>query len=212
MPAQIDEAATGNFVNQITVNAPAPPENSISLTTASKATQTAGAPDASSPAMFEFQDLNVDVGHQVQAGQTLCTLANHRILAIEGRAFRDETLMLERSVEQGWPVEVDFQEKAGADWPAIEQPFRIRHISNTIDPANRTFGFRIPLKNESRSVVLDGNTQMLWRFRPGQRVRIMVPVEKLDDVFVLLADAVPRDLAEAFVFTQNVNTFELFLT
>ena len=208
VPAQIDEAAAGTFVNQITVNAPAPPEKSISLSTAPQAIQTAGEPDASSPQLFELQDLNVDVGHQVQAGQTLCTLANHQVLAIEGRAFRDETLMLERSVEQGWPVEVDFQEKAGADWPAIEQTFRIRHISNTIDPANRTFGFRIPLKNESRSVVLDGNTQMLWRFRPGQRVRIMVPVEKLDDVFVLPADAVTRDLAEAFVFTQNVNTFE----
>ncbi|MHC4879541.1 MAG: efflux RND transporter periplasmic adaptor subunit [Planctomycetota bacterium] len=208
VPAQVDAAAVGNFVNHISVVAPSPPDHSVALTVAPAVIQTAGEPNALPQPVFEVQELKVDIGHQVQAGQTLCMLANHRILAIEGRAFRDETLMLERSVEQGWPVEVDFQERAGADWPDIEQTFYIRHIANTIDPANRTFGFRIPLENQSRSVVLDGNTQMLWRFRPGQRVRIMVPVEKLDEVFVLPADAVTRDLAEAFVFTQNVNTFE----
>jgi cobalt-zinc-cadmium efflux system membrane fusion protein len=35
-----------------------------------------------------------------------------------------------------------------------------------------------------------------------------VRVEKLDNVFVLPADAVSREGPEAFVFTQNVNTFE----
>lgn len=208
VPAQIDEAAAGHFVNEISVVAPSPPNETVSLIDAPAILQTAGEPNVLPPPTFEVQDLKVDIGHQVQAGQTLCTLSNHRILAIEGRAFRDETLMLERSVEQGWPVEVDFQEKTGADWPAIDQVFQIRHIANSIDSVNRTFGFRIPLENQSRSVILDGNTQMLWRFRPGQRVRIMVPVERLDDVFVLPSDAVTRDLAEAFVFTQNVNTFE----
>ena len=33
-------------------------------------------------------------------------------------------------------------------------------------------------------------------------------VERLDNVYVLPSDAVSRDGAEAFVFTQNVNTFE----
>lgn len=208
VPAQIDEAAKGNFVSHISVVAPSPSEDAASLTAAPAVIQTAGEPHVLPQPMFELQELKIDIGHQVQAGQTLCMLANHRMLFIEGRAFRDETLMLERSVEQGWPVEVDFQEKAGADWPAIDQTFRIRHIANNIDPVNRTFGFHIPLENQSRTVVLEGNTQMLWRFRPGQRLRVLIPVEKLDNVFVLPADAVTRDLAEAFVFTQNVNTFQ----
>jgi hypothetical protein len=49
---------------------------------------------------------------------------------------------------------------------------------------------------------------MLWRFRPGQKVRVLVRVERLDNVFVLPAAAVARDGPEAFVFLQNVNTFE----
>ena len=35
-----------------------------------------------------------------------------------------------------------------------------------------------------------------------------VRVEKLENVFVLPADAVIRDGVEAYLFTQNVNTFE----
>jgi multidrug efflux pump subunit AcrA (membrane-fusion protein) len=49
---------------------------------------------------------------------------------------------------------------------------------------------------------------MLWRFRPGQKVRILVRVEQIDNVFVLPADAITREGPEAFVFSQNVNTFE----
>jgi len=135
-------------------------------------------------------------------------LANHQQLAVEGRAFPDETPFLERAVKEVWPVEVDFQEPPGSGWPAGVQSFPITHLANTIDPVNRTFAFLMPLENQFRVVERDGRTQRLWRFRPGQKVRLQVRVEKLDNVFVLPADAVARDGPEAFVFTQNVNTFE----
>ncbi len=205
---QIDEAAKGNFVSEIAVVVPSPSDDARPLQTAPAVIPTAAGQTELAQPTFEVQEVMVDIGHQVQAGQTLCLLANHQLLAIEGRAFRDETLLLERCVKERWPVEVDFQENAESDWPAIDQTFHIRHIANNIDPVNRTFGFRIPLENQSRVVHEEGNSQMLWRFRPGQRVRILVPVEKLENVFVLPADAVTRELAEAFVFTQNVNTFQ----
>jgi hypothetical protein len=53
-----------------------------------------------------------------------------------------------------------------------------------------------------------GRTQILWRFRPGQKLRLMVRVQKLENVFILPSDAVVQDGVDAFVFTQNVNTFE----
>jgi membrane fusion protein, heavy metal efflux system len=201
-PEQIDGVTQGRFVNEIAIVVPprpadAPPLTALVTPTAAKTT----APT------FEVQELKVELGQQVQAGQTLCLLANHQILAIEGRAFPDETPLLEQSIKEGWPVEVDFQEDAGADWPPLDQAFRIQHLATTIDPVNRTFAFLMPLENQSRVVEADGRTQMLWRFRPGQKVRLLVRVGKLDNVFVLPADAVARDGPEAFVFTQNVNTF-----
>jgi multidrug efflux pump subunit AcrA (membrane-fusion protein) len=153
------------------------------------------------------QELKVDLGQQVQAGQILCLLANHQRLAIEGRAFRDETPLLERSVRESWPVEVDFREET-TDWGELKQEFRIRQLANTIDPVNRTFAFRMPLENQSRVIEDEGRRQTLWRFRPGQKVRILVRVEKLDNVYVVPSNAVATEGPESFVFTQNVNTFE----
>lgn len=156
---------------------------------------------------YEVQELKAELGQQVQAGQTLCTLANHRILAIEGRAFRDETPFLERAVKEGWPVEVDFQEPEGTGWLPSKQVFHIQHLANTIDPVNRTFAFRMPLVNESKVIQQGATSQTFWRYRPGQKVRIQVPIEKWDNVFVLPKDAIAKDGLESILFTQNVNTF-----
>ncbi len=203
-PSLIDGVAEGKFVNEIEIVVP--PRPSDATTPPQPALSPGGPTDP--PPTYEVQELKVDYGQQVQAGQTLCVLANHQKLAVEGRAFRDETPLLEKSVKEKWPVEVDFQEDAAAGWGEVKQTFRIRHMANTIDPVNRTFAFLMPLENQSRVVEDEGRTQTLWRFRPGQKVRLLVRVEKLDNVFVLPADAVARDGPEAFVFTQNVNTFE----
>jgi membrane fusion protein, heavy metal efflux system len=195
----------GKFVRELTVVVPpriAPRKTSMNHGVKSES----ALPDDEH--VYEMQDLKVELGQQVAAGQTLCSLANHRSLAIEGRAFRDETRLLERSVNDGWPVGVDFEEDGDADWPALEQTFFIHHIANSIDPVTRTFAFQLPLENQVRSVARDGRTQLLWRYRPGQKLRLLVRVEKLENVFVVPIDAIAQDGAEVYVFTQNVNTFE----
>jgi hypothetical protein len=116
-------------------------------------------------------------------------------------------LLLERSFKEGWPVVADFQEDVASGWGEIKKTLYIQHIANNIDPVNRTFSFHLPLENASKAVEKDGGTQLLWRFRPGQKVQLLVRVEKLENVFVLPADAIVRDGPETFVFTQNVNTF-----
>jgi len=200
LPEQIDKAAQGTFVTEITVRVPP------------RATESKG------PA-FEMQDLKVELGQQVEAGQTLALLANHQQLAIEGRAFREETPLLERAVRENWSIEVDFQEDPssiegdGPDekkdrWKRFNQPLMIRYLSNTIDPATRTFTFLIPFENEWRVIEQDKRAIILWRFRPGHQVRLQLRVEKLDNVFVLPPEAVVREGGEAYVFRQNGDTFD----
>jgi len=54
----------------------------------------------------------------------------------------------------------------------------------------------------------DGQPLTLWRFRPGQRVRLRLRVEEVKNVFVLPADAVAHEGAEAYVFRQNGDVFD----
>ena len=48
----------------------------------------------------------------------------------------------------------------------------------------------------------------MWRFRPGDRVRLLVAVEKIDNVFVLPQAALVREGPDAFVFRQNGDLFD----
>lgn len=198
---QIAQVAAGTFVATVDVVAPPPiavPSGPGGAIPAAPAADIA----------YEVQELKVDLGTQVQAGQLLGVLSNHRTLYIAGHAFKREASSLERAAQEHWPIEVEFAEDDAASWPALDQTFEIRHLSNMVDPTSRTFDFFVPLTNQSRSYAKDGKTFVVWRFRPGQLVRLHVPVEELKDVIVLPAAAVVREGPEAYVFRQNGDLFD----
>jgi hypothetical protein len=204
-PAQIDAVANGEFVSNIEVLAPTP---SPPIGQASHVESQGGLSDSGDARAYEVEELRADLGQQVQAGQLLGILANHQSLYIEGHAFKRESPFLEQAAQQRWPVRVEFAEDHQSGWPDQEQTFHIRHLANTVDPASRTFDFYIPLTNQSRTYEKDGQTFLVWRFRPGQRVRLHVPVEEMSDVFVLPAAAVVRVGPEVYVFRQNGDLFD----
>ena len=160
------------------------------------------------PIAYEVQELAVELGQQVQAGQLLANLSNHQSLYIVGHAFKREAVFLEQAAQERRPIEIEFAEDDQGRWPALQQTFTIRHLSNSIDTNSRTFDFYIPLSNQSRSYGEAGQVFLVWRFRPGQRVRIHIPVEPFENVFVLPAEAVVRVGPEAYVFRQNGDLFK----
>ncbi len=198
-PGHLESVAAGKFVSEIEVVAP-PPAGGHKLVGGSDSTPAIPA--------YEVQELKVELGQQVQAGQLLCLLANHRDLFIEGHSFRREAPLLEEAAQKGWPVRVEFAEDNARHWPAPPQEFHIHHLANMVDPGHRTFAFYLPLTNPVRSYERDGKTFLLWRFRPGQRVRLYVPVEQFTDVLVLPVEAVVREGPEAYVFRQNGDLFD----
>ncbi len=204
-PVQIEQIAEGKFVSTIDVVAPPP----VSAVGRQREIQPVAFIDdgGGDGLVYEVQELKVDLGQQVQAGQLLSVLSNHRSLYIEGHAFKQEAPMLEHAAQNAWPIEVEFAEDDNRHWPPLEQVFQIRHLANTIDSASRTFDFFIPLTNQSRSYEKGGQTFVVWRFRPGQRVRLHVPVEQLENVIVLPAAAIVREGPEAYVFRQNGDLF-----
>jgi biotin carboxyl carrier protein len=201
---QIAAAAEGRFVGKVEVTAPAQLAHTPDKTAAQPDNADGGEP---STPTFEVQELKVELGQQVQAGQTLCTLSDHRWLYIAGHGFHDDIPLVARALKQGYPVDVEFLAEAGADWPVLEQTFQIRHMGNTLDPTTRTFGFYIPLHNQSRTYEKEGRKLLEWRFLPGQRVRLNVRVQKFDDVYVCPAEAIVREGSETFVFEKKGDSF-----
>jgi cobalt-zinc-cadmium efflux system membrane fusion protein len=204
-PPQLDGIAEGTFVSEIQVLAPKPPAGAEQLVSTPAVDQSV---ERDSGPAYEVQELKVELGQQVQAGQTLALLANHQSLYIEGHGYKREAPLLAQAAQNAWLVRVEFAEEGGASWPPLDQTFQIRHLANAVDPVTRTFAFYLPLANQSRSYQKDGHTFLIWHFRPGQRVRLHVPVEEFKDAIVLPADAVLRKGPEAYVFRQNGDLFD----
>jgi membrane fusion protein, heavy metal efflux system len=192
---QIDSVATGSLVSEVTVAVPVG--------------WSSGGPDVSNgSSVLEVQQVHVEIGQHVQAGERLATLSQHESLFIEGRAFRQELPLLQRAAEEAWSIQVQLLESTDYDWQLPIPTVSIHHISSAVNDDNRTISFFLPLDNQSRSYERDGRQLFLWRFRPGQRVQLHVQVEQLADVFVLPAAAVVREGPESYVFRRNGDIFE----
>ena len=211
-PGQVEQVAKGTFVSTIEVSAPpALPQQAWLGPTESRPVRQVSTANQPSPQIgiaFEIQELNVELGQQVQAGQLLAQLSNHQSLYVIGHAFKREAQYLEEAAKQSRTVSIEFAEEGDQRWPDLNQSFAIRHLSNTIDATSRTFDFFVPLENQFQSFEKANETYLVWRFRPGQRARIHVPIKKFENVFVLPSEALVREGPEAFVFRQNGDLFK----
>ena len=206
-PEQIQGIAAGTFVSEITIRVPDREAGGRAGAMGARAS----APDQQaeeSPPAYEVEELKVQLGEQVQAGQTLCTLANHQALFIEGRVFKHEAPLVEQAAQKGWPIRGEFAVEPNHHWSALAEPLKIRFLANRVDPASQTVPVYAPLANQSREYTEAGKTYRIWRYRPGQRVRLHVPVEQFEGVFVLPAEAVAREDPDAFVFRANGDAFD----
>jgi multidrug efflux pump subunit AcrA (membrane-fusion protein) len=202
---QIDEAAKGNFIAEINVFAPG--EEALKVSEIALASGSEGEPERL-PFSFEMQVLKVELGQQVEAGELLCTLADHRALQIEGQGFKKDLPLIQQTARQQLPIDVGFEGVEVSNWPALPAQLQISHVANLVDTQTRTFSFYLPLENQWQSYAQGGQERLIWRFRPGDRVNLSIAVEKIEDVFVLPQAALVREGPEAFIFRQNGDLFD----
>ncbi|NNJ28178.1 hypothetical protein LzC2_42900 [Planctomycetes bacterium LzC2] len=145
-------------------------------------------------------------------------------LYIEGRAFAADAAAVTAAARENRPVvavpadgllspDGDMGGAVGAEDVNDAGPIdglQIRHVANDVDPNSRTLPFYVALPNE---VLYDGGAAadgrfVTWRYKPGQRMRVRVPVGLYEGVIVLPARAVTESGAERFVFVENGSTFE----
>lgn len=204
-PDGVEAAAKGEFITEITVRAPgekALETAEIMLTGAS------GDAPKRFPFSFEMQDLKVELGQQVEAGEVLCYLADHRALFVEGRAFKKDLPHIQQAALNRLPVDVGFEVEDRSNWPPMPKQLAIHHVANVIDRQSRTFAFYLALENQWQIYTQDGQERLLWRFRPGDRTRLSIAIEELQDVYVLPRGAVVLEGPEAYVFRQNGDFFD----
>lgn len=157
---------------------------------------------------FHVQRLAVKPGQYVEAGSSLCVLADHHELFIEGRAFEQDIEALHRSANEGWNVsatsDTGSQERKRIDG------LQIFHLADVVETESRAFHFYVRLPNQIVRDVTDeaGHRFVSWRFKPGQRMQVQVPVERWKNRFVLPVDAVVKEGADYFVFMQNGDHFD----
>ncbi len=164
--------------------------------------RTAGNIEASRKHLLVVQDLKVQKGQIVNAGDLLCVLADYDELLIEGQAFEAEASQIASAKQLGWKVNAILDlGKRSTELRELEFGW----IENEIDPASRTLKFYVQLPNQIRSESSNATGQRFvdWNYRTGQRLQLQVPVEKWDEQIVLPVDAVVREGIESYVFQQN---------
>jgi len=157
---------------------------------------------------FELEILSIEQGQHVEVGKPLCRLGDHTSLYIEGRAFEREAGLLTKSVAQGWPVAAAFE--SGSAKPEIVSDLQIVYLANAVDKDSRAFPFYVELPNEvARDArTAEGHRFLSWKYKPGQRVQLLVPVEQWPNRLVVPAEAVVQNGAETYVFQRNGDLFD----
>ena len=84
----------------------------------------------------------------------------------------------------------------------------IAYLANNVDPDSRTLPFYVALPNEiTKDRQVNDARYIEWKYLPGQRLQLRVPVEVWTNQIVLPVDSVAREGAESYVFQQNGSRF-----
>ncbi len=200
--AQIKMIEGGAFVKDIEIRMPERVGNHHAMSSH------ASPEDKDKPVRYEVQELKVNLGDHVHAGQVLAYVADHRFLYIEGRALKQEVALLLDATTKGLPVEAEFN-AGDDDTPAdrMMEELKIEFLGNTMDATGLTLPVYVPFENKERRVEHLGMIHRFGPYRPGQKVLVKVAVEKMTGVFVLPSAAVAREGLEAYVFKQSGASF-----
>ena len=164
------------------------------------------------PPPLSVERLAARAGRAVEAGAPLAVLNDLRTLRVEGRAFESDADAIARAAREELPVDIQSADASNRRGEAAVEGLRIDYVANRVDPESRALLFYVLLPNERLADDArfpgPGKRPRPWRFTPGQRVRLRVPVERFEDVIVLPIKAVAEAGAERFAFVEREGGFE----
>lgn len=157
---------------------------------------------------LQVAEIAAKSGEYVTAGSPLCSLIDHCELYIEGRAFEQDADTLNEAANRGTPVTaiVEGNGSGKHEVPGLE----ILYVEDEVELESRALRFYLQLPNElvRNEQTSDGHRFIGWRYKPGQRVEVLVPVERWENQIVLPVEAVVQEGAEWYVYQQIGARFE----
>ncbi len=153
------------------------------------------------------QKLNVSQGDFVSAGDVLCILADYRELYIQGRAFEYDADELANAYKKKWKVEAVLENRDKEK--KVVKNLEIAYLDNQIEADSRALHFYVDLPNKKTGdATSNGHRFLTWKFKPGQRIQLRIPVQKWENKFVLPVEAVARAGAEHYIFEESEGHFD----
>jgi multidrug efflux pump subunit AcrA (membrane-fusion protein) len=211
--AQIDRIITNQeLVKTVTIVVPPLPEPE-SKSAANEVSSTSGGASLD-PWEYTVESIEVHPGESVAPEKSLARLARHARLYVRGHAFESDVPIV-ASVGMDEHVSVEFGGEAhgGIDGPVgsngarhdhgdVIKGLKVLYLDNHVDPVTQTFAFYVPMENQVLRDVIDPQGRLFrsWKFKPGQRVHVRLPVETLKDRLVLPSAAVATEGPSSFVF------------
>lgn len=179
------------LLQSITVRSPMPP---------------AGTDIKAGEVKYQIQAIKVASGQHIAAGEALATLVDYSSLLIEGNAFEAEAPLIDDALRNGAQLRAVI-EREGAVGQEIDG-LSILYQSSRVNSESRAIHFYVGLPNEALvGKGASGKTFLTWRYRPGQRMRLLIPAESFPGRIVLPVDALAQDGLENYVFTVNGDLF-----
>ncbi len=158
-------------------------------------------------AEFLVTTLNVNRGQSVTAGAALGQLSDYSKVLIEGHAFQKDGAALRTAAKFGFPLQAVFDSSGRR--PDVVDGLTISYIGNEVGIESRALPFFVPLDNKVERDEQRGQQHYIsWRFKPGQRLQLRVPLQGFDDTIVVPKDAVAEEGVERYVFVDHGDHFD----
>ncbi|MEW4491106.1 efflux RND transporter periplasmic adaptor subunit [Thalassoglobus sp. JC818] len=153
---------------------------------------------------YSIENLLVHPGKSITRGESLCTVAYHEKLYVEGTAFEVDLPVLKRIAHERWMIAAETAVDSHGASDTTPLQLELLRVDNHVDEASQTVRFFMELPNEvTQNLVDEGHQFEQWRFRPGQRLHLRLPVERWENQIILPIDAAVIDGPNVFVFAEH---------
>ncbi len=152
-------------------------------------------------------ELSARRGESVEAGQQLAQLSDYTQLLIEGHAYQRDADALRSSAKTGAALQAVWDTSGGEKH--VVDDLNVVYIGNEIDRDSRLLPFYVSLDNEmERSEQRGDKTYVSWRYKPGERLTLRLPVASVNNAIVVPKEALAEEGPERYLFVEKGGRFD----